>query len=268
MESANLNPKCSGQPAVPTAARTSRCERSYVDASQPLSRKCAGCLFGNCSYPPLQASAVRRILRRIKRVEFERDTVLYRENQTGTLLYVMRSGLVKLVQYLPNGDDRIVRLLHSGDVAGFEALLGGAYHHMAMALNDAVACVIPTDVVTLLLDLDSGDHPFRRAMMTCWLDHLDTADRWLCGFSTGPAHARVARLIRYLVEIEQTERSGEVSLLSRNDMASILGLACESVCREISRLRSIGALRQVGVRRYACNKALLDEISKLTHQLS
>ena len=268
MESTNENPKCSGRPADSATAQTSCCELFGSDAPQRFRRKCDGCLLRHCLYPSAQAPAVRRMGRAIKRLEFEPKAALYRDGQSENDLYIIQSGLVKLVQYPRFGSARIVRLLHSGDVTGFEALLGGAYCHRAITLTAAVSCVILRDVVTFLLDLDSGDHPFRRAMMACWQHHLEAADHWLCGFSTGPAEARVARLILFFISIEQSGDPGsEVRLLCREDMASVLGLAYESVCREVSKLRVSGALRQLGAGRYACNTALLEELSNSTHDL-
>lgn len=226
---------------------------------------CDGCLLTKCLDQLGRTPAVLRIVQSVKRLEFGPNAVLYRDSQSGTHLYVVHSGLVKLTQHPRFGDARIVRLLHGGDVTGFEAVLNLPYHHTAITLTAAAICAIPRSVVTGLLDLDRGDHPLRRVMMACWQDHLDTADQWLCGFAMGPAEARVARLICYLVAIEQTERTGEVRLLARDDMASILGLAYESVCREISRLRSVGALRQVGPSRYAYDVALLERLSTSLH---
>ena len=248
MELLPENPECLGKSAGSAAARTS------CDVPQRLHASCDGCIIRNCLYRSDQLSA----LRRIKGVEFEANAVLYREGQSGTNLYVIRSGLVKLVQYSSNGSARIVRLLHSGNVIGLEALLGRVYHHTAVMLTDTVICLISTSVCNLLSDLDPS---FRKAMMGCWQDQLDTADLWICGFSTGPAQVRLARLIRYLSSIEVPVSNDEVKLLCREDMASILGLAYESICREVSKLRSFGALRQVGAGRYACNAVLLEEIS-------
>lgn len=265
METPTEGPTCRGISAGSATRRPPSREACTGAAARGLPPPCNGCLLRLCAHPWGQVSASRRIVRRIKRVEFERGAVLYREDQAGTHLYMVRSGLVKLVQYSRRGgNERIVRLLHSGDAAGFECLLGGAYHHMAIALNAAFVCVIPRNVVTLLLDLDSPDHLFRTAVMSCWQRHLDTADQWLCGFAMGPAQARVARLICYLISIERADPNSEVRLLSRDDMASILGLASESVCREVSKLRSSGAVRPLGNGRYACNKALLGQIAQST----
>lgn len=257
METFTEKRKCAG--TVFAAGRAGRREPSDVHSRVEL--PCDGCLLTRCLDQLGRTPAVLRIVQSAKRVEFGPNAVLYRDSQSGTHLYVVHSGLVKLTQYPHFGNARIVRLLHRGDVTGFEAMLNRPYHHTAITLTPAAICAIPRNVVTGLLDLDSGDHLLRRAMMACWQDHLDTADQWLCGFATGPAEARVARLILYLVAIEPNERTGEVRLLSRDDMASILGLAYESVCREISRLRSVRALRQVGPSRYAYDASLLKHLA-------
>lgn len=263
MESQNEISGCRVISAGLTTRQTRAIEARDGDGAPEQRRQpCNGCFLRNCRCPSKHVSAVRRVARRIRRVEFGPGAVLYRAGQYGAHLYVMHSGFAKLVQYSSRGcNDRIVRLLHKSDVAGIESLLGGAYHHTAIALNAAVACVIPRDIVMLLMAQDSGDYPLHTAVMICWQQHLDAADEWLCSLSAGPAQARVARLISYLISIQHTGPTGNVQLLGREDMASVLGLAYESVCREVSRLRSFGALRYCGEGRYAYDSAMLEEIA-------
>jgi CRP-like cAMP-binding protein len=53
--------------------------------------------------------------------------VIYRESDRADRIYVIRSGLVKLLSYLPNGRARIIRLHASDHWFGLEGLLGQPY---------------------------------------------------------------------------------------------------------------------------------------------
>jgi len=77
-----------------------------------------------------------------------------------------------------------------------------------------------------------------------WQQSLDMADRWICQFTTGSAEARVARLLLFLTELGELDHSAALQLLSRQDMAGILGITFESVCRMISQFRHSGLLRR------------------------
>ncbi|WP_244433785.1 cyclic nucleotide-binding domain-containing protein, partial [Azospirillum sp. B506] len=75
---------------------------------------------------------------------------LYHVGDEPAALYTVRGGLVKLVQYLPNGGQRIVRLLRTGDTAGLEAALGEPYRHTAIAIHPVLTCRIPRAVIQRL----------------------------------------------------------------------------------------------------------------------
>ncbi len=86
-------------------------------------------------------------------VDFEllSGETLYKEQQAPNFVYTLRSGLIKLVHYLPDGSYRIVRLLHQGDLAGIEALNRSSYLHHAIALQNTSICKIPVEDIGALL---------------------------------------------------------------------------------------------------------------------
>lgn len=65
-------------------------------------------------------------------------------------MFTLRGGLVKLVQNLPGGTQRIVRLLCQGTVAGLEVMLDAHYEHTAITLQPTPVCRIPVDVINSL----------------------------------------------------------------------------------------------------------------------
>ena len=89
--------------------------------------------------------------RPISTQELAPGETLYDENVPPESVYTIRQGLVKLVKYLPDGSQRIVRLLRQGDLAGIEALNRQTYEHQAIALEPVSVCRIPTTVVERLV---------------------------------------------------------------------------------------------------------------------
>jgi len=63
------------------------------------------------------------IHRPIDDLSYPAGAYLYRQGSQGINLFTLRSGLVKLVQYLSDGTQRIVRLLHPGTIAGLDSLV-------------------------------------------------------------------------------------------------------------------------------------------------
>lgn len=127
----------------------------------------------------------------IEDLEFPAGTIIYHSDEPGRALFTIRSGVVKLVQCLPNGTQRIVRLLRQGATLGLEAVLGEPYRHAAITMQDALICRIPA---TAIHQLNVQSPALYTQLMRRWQQSVEQADEWLTFLSTGTARARVARL--------------------------------------------------------------------------
>lgn len=178
------------------------------------------------------------IAKPISNVVVQPSEALYRAGSPAPAIYTVRSGLIKLVQYLPDGKQRIVRLLRSTDVTGLEALLGEPYQHDAIVLQRAELCRIPLDVVR---ELDARNPAIRKELMARWQKALVEADAWLTQLSTGSARARMARLLLRLVE-----QGDRCNLFSREDMGAMLGVTTETASRIIAEFKRSGFIADRG----------------------
>jgi len=154
------------------------------------------------------------ILQPIDNLHVPQHAVLYEQGAAAPSVFTLRHGLIKLKVDLPNGGQRIVRLLRPGDVAGMETLVGARYHHTAIALQDADVCRIPREVV-----IQPSVH---QALQQRWQRSIDQADHFIVALSTGPAEARMARL---LITLGCTGTLPETLMPSREDMGALLGSA-------------------------------------------
>lgn len=173
-------------------------------------------------------------LKGCRQKRFTAKEVIYREGERADLVYAIRSGLIKLLSYLPNGRARIVRLHSKGAWIGLGGLLNQPYEHTAVAVDDVEAYCVSVNKL-LALKLDQPQHFFR--FMEKWYEHLREADLWISEFSTGAIKPRVARLIRFLSEIEYGKSSAMVELLTVHEMADILGVTPESVSRILAEFK-------------------------------
>ncbi|MGE0371181.1 MAG: Crp/Fnr family transcriptional regulator [Gammaproteobacteria bacterium] len=160
--------------------------------------------------------------------------VLYRSGDIPATVYVIERGMVKLLSYLPNGKARIVRVHTTGSWLGLGGLLESPYEHSAIAIDDVQAIRIP---IGALVQLKTTDPALYCKLIEQWFYYLQEADRWISSFSTGVIRARVARLLDYLARIENDVSTGEVKLLTCEEMAEILGATPESVSRVIAEFK-------------------------------
>lgn len=192
----------------------------------------------------------------IEQLNLEAGTTLYRAGEHGSALYTIRQGLVKLVQYLPDGSQRIVRLCQNTNLIGLEALLGQPYQHDAILLVNSDFCTLPVNVVKRL----SSENPsLHTELLNRWQHALSEADAWLTELSTGSARQRVARL---LLRLTKSNPDKECLLFSREDIGSILGVTTETASRTIAEFRRQGLLKESSGKHYACNLAGLQKIAE------
>ena len=192
----------------------------------------------------------------IDEIRFDANATLYEAGQDGRALFTIRSGLVKLVQYLPDGTQRIVRLLRPGATAGLEVLVGQPFEHTAVVLQSALVCRLPREVVERL----SRETPrMQSQLMRRWHAALHQADGWLTELSTGNARQRVSRLFLHLLE---SGGGPTVQLLSREDVGAMLGITTETASRTVAEFKRQGLVEEIGTNRFRCNKEELDRVAQ------
>lgn len=190
----------------------------------------------------------------IDELHFDKGRALYREGDPGNYVFTVREGVIKLVHYASNGDERIVRLLRRGDVAGLEALLGQPYYQEAIALDSVLTCRIPVRVIN---DMYQRLPNFHRELMSRWQQAVNEADAWLTDLGTGAVKARVARLLLRLVEAEP----GDTCFMpTREDIGSMLAVTTESVSRTTADFKRTGLIEHVAPQRIKVN---VDSIKQL-----
>ena len=221
-------------------------------SSEPKCRHCA--VRGSVLFAGLAEADFHHIHQPIRDVNLAPKDLLYRLGEGGRALFTLRCGVIKLVQYLPDGSQRIVRLLKDGDVLGLEALVGQPYQHEAIALTDCEICAIPVEVIERLGRERPGLH---RELMARWQQALTEADVWLTQFGTGTARQRVARLLLRLTCVDQDR----LPLFCRQDIGAMLGLTTETVSRTIAELRRQGLLRDHGAHIQDCDRETLRRIA-------
>lgn len=162
------------------------------------------------------------------------QSVLYRENDQVDTVFLIQAGLVKMLNFLPNGRSRIVRLHNRGSMIGLSGVMGESHDHTAISIAETVAFQIPLKAMLKLKEIDSTSYA---KFLEKWYEYINQADTWITEFSTGAVRARIARLILFLAEFEPEGTEKEVRLLSSEEMADILGVTPESVSRVVAEFK-------------------------------
>jgi CRP-like cAMP-binding protein len=218
--------------------------------------KCRSCAIRDSAlFAGLEEAAFHHIHQPIEEVALAPRDSLYRANRRCSTLFTLRSGVMKLVQYLPDGSQRIVRLLRDGDALGLETLVRQPYQHDAIAITDCDICAIPVSVIE---ELGREQPSLYQALMARWQQALNEADAWLTQFTTGTARQRVARL---LLRLACSAPDNRLRLFGREDIAAMVGLTTETVSRTIAELRRQGLLRDHDTHFHDCGRETLRRIA-------
>jgi CRP-like cAMP-binding protein len=203
----------------------------------------------------LEEADFEHIHKPIEQLQLRHGDYLYHAGEKADRMFTIRSGLVKLVQYLPDGSQRIVRLLRATDVTGMEALVGGEYQHDAVIMQNTEICVLPVDVVQRLSHENAALH---QELMRRWQRALSEADLWITQLSTGSAKQRVARLLLKLV----CDDDNRCELFNREDMGAILGITTETASRTVAEFKRKGLLQETTPNHYIADREKLLEVAE------
>jgi CRP/FNR family transcriptional regulator, anaerobic regulatory protein len=218
----------------------------------------ADCL--NCNirqavlFAGLDETGFNGIHRPISQLQYAAGAAIYEAEDEGASLFTVRTGLVKLTHFLPDGGQRIVRLARKTDVLGLECLIVDKYQHSAIVLQQAEVCRLPVAAVKRLLH---GNPRLFHTLMAQWYRALSDAGRWITELSTGAARDRVIRLLLWLSEAED---GSSCSLFSREDLGAVLGLTTETASRAMAALKREGLIQELSPNRFTCDIARLHAV--------
>jgi CRP/FNR family transcriptional regulator, anaerobic regulatory protein len=169
--------------------------------------------------------------------------VLQHEGMTIDTLHAVRSGSLKCQRTLEDGYEQVLALAQAGDLIGVEALHHGRASASAVALEDCTVYALhAADIAPL-----RRDHPaFEQAL---WLGVSRQLARVAQTADMMAAVSSEVRLARFLLwmsdrmqEIGQSPRRLNLRI-GRRDIASLLGVAHETVSRSFSALADSGCIR-------------------------
>ncbi len=176
-------------------------------------------------FSDLQQSDFNYIHKPIEEMYFKTGSSIYNQHKTMEYVYTIRSGLVKLVQKLPNNSSRIVRILGQGDLLGIESLNQKHTYHTAICMDEVELCRIPHSAI---ISLQKNSPRLHQSLIARWQENLAMADLWITQLSTGKIKYRVARLLILLL---QKSKKDAFFMPTREDIGLMLGITTESVSK-------------------------------------
>lgn len=218
----------------------------------PITRECPGKSL-LCSCAPgkflngLTAEAMRDFELHAPVESFPAGTILFREEQKPSHMFVLLEGQVKLCMYAADGRRLALRIARAGELLGLTAVLcRSPYETTAETQYASKAAVMRSEDFHALL----MQHPEAYAAVSCELgnDYVRACERLR---TVGLASAVPVRLARLLLEWCDEERTNGCSArlyvpLTHAEIGEFIGASRETVTRTFKDLRDRRLVHQQG----------------------
>ena len=162
--------------------------------------------------------------------------VLYRAGQPFATIYIVNTGLCKIVQTAADGREQVTGVHFRGDWLGFDGLADARYTCEAVAMDTGDLWCVP---YAALLEAAAG-HPELLQLLHRAMSRQHGRDREaLLALCTLGADARVADFLRAWAQAlsDRGLRTDQITLrMTRAEIGNCLGLTLETVSRALSRL--------------------------------
>jgi CRP/FNR family transcriptional regulator len=180
------------------------------------------------------------------RMRVRRKEPLYRSGDRFTALYAIQLGTFKTTVLAEDGREQVVGYHMAGDLIGTDGIGDDFMTGEAMALEDSEVCVLPwSEIDRLAAEVPALRHNVMRAASR----HASQA--WTMLLMLGSCTAG-ERLALFLLDVAQRYRVRGYSprefvlRMTREEIASYLGLKLETVSRLFSSLQERGFLQVQG----------------------
>jgi len=161
---------------------------------------------------------------------------IYRAGDRLGCLYVLNSGVFKVVNLTADGREQVVALKFKGDWLGLDGIAGGRHTCDAVAIDTGEVWMLRYGA---LLDAAQRRPELLQLLLQAMSREIAHDRDALMSMCTLPADARVAEFLRYWADaLEQRGlRTEQITLrMTRAEIGNYLGMTLETVSRALSRL--------------------------------
>lgn len=169
---------------------------------------------------------------------------LFARGEAMTNLYAVSSGVFRIVQISPDGEEHVLGFRFPGELLGDDAFYSGSYSYTAIAITDSSACsvlmkefnacseLVPSMQRNIIELLSRQNHNIQQQMSV--LVARKNAEQQLVAFLLNIARRQMAN--------EGLARRFDLAI-SRDSIANFLGFRRETLSRLLSRLQKKGLIR-------------------------
>jgi len=174
-----------------------------------------------------------------EQVDFEEGDTIYNEGSRSNKIYLILKGLVKCHTIDEDGKELITTLYHADDFLGFTSFMNNVpYQESATAMEHTqLASISKEDLKTIL----EKNHNISIELMELLTNNITEIKAQLLQMAYSSVRKKTARTLLQFAEI-MDNKTGDSIKISRYDLASVAGIATESLIRTLSGFKKEGLI--------------------------
>jgi len=190
---------------------------------------------------------------------YKRGDIIYHEGIRLGGIYCINKGVVKIFKSGIDGREQIIRFAKEGDIIGFRSvLINEPACTTSKVIEDAIICFIPANK---FLELVKQNSDFSMGLMRLSCKELGESNKYILDIAQKNVRERLAEVLLLLLEKFGTDEDGVLDIiLTREELASIVGTATESVIRLLSEFKHDNIIEIVGRKIRILNPKKLSKI--------
>lgn len=209
----------------------------------------------------------------VEEISQHKITNLYKKGQTLFIqgnhphgLYCISSGNIKLTKAGNDGKETILRLVHSGDILGHRSLFtDDNYGATATAMDDTIVCFIDKKFITSIMKKNPS---VAFNIINKLSRDMGAAENKFTSLHQKNVRERLGELILTLKTTYGVKENGRWKIdlkLTREEMATMIGTANETLIRFMTEFKEAGIIEQEGKVIYIKDEEQLLEWSNISY---
>lgn len=195
---------------------------------------------------------------------YKKGQTLFHEGNPPFGLYCINSGKIKLTKTSAEGKDSIIRIVSPGEVLGHRSLFSNDnYRATVTALEDCDVCFIDKKFIHKMIEKNPT---ISLELIEQLTKAMGIVEDKVANFYQKNVRERLASLLVEFMDKFGVKEDGKIKLdikLTREEMASIVGVATETLIRFMSEFKDEGAISQKGKTMYVEDVAKLKELGNI-----
>ncbi|WP_046756225.1 response regulator [Kordia jejudonensis] len=174
---------------------------------------------------------------------YKKDEVIYEEGQNSNFIYLITKGVVKCYKLDEQGKELTTALHKEDDLFGYTSFTQNiAYQETATAIKDVEIVGLSKNELKNVLN---KNHKVTLELIQLLTDNLSTVKDQLLQMAYSSVYKKTATTILKFAE-KLNRKPDDPIKISRNDLASVAGIATETLIRTMSSFKKQGLIEIEG----------------------